>query len=304
MLFLAFLILRHYQTIHDPSYACEELLKTKAAYPFQESHVPLKFIGGLPVVTVSVNGSPGLPFVLATGMGVCVFDEELAHQLKLTPSSASLTDEGKKILLAEINSLRIGAAEARNVPVLFNNLDWTPEHFGKYVAGFIGYGFLQNFESIFNFPDSVLTLSPADSAPYNFVNSDSLVLLPFANLTEQPRHVFVNAQVNEKEVSLEIDTMIRDGLYLAGTPDRYKPGVFFGEKNETKPTVRPHTIQRGNVAKLKLGDFEVTNIATQFSCIVAPETTFSDANVLGMDVLRQFKMTLNYKKRQLILEKK
>lgn len=304
LLLLAFLLLRHYKNMHDPSFACEELLKTESVYLFQEQSVPIKMFGGLPVVQVSVNNSPGLPFVLATGMGICVFDEELARQLKLAPPKVSVTNDGKELLLGEIGLLQIGAAKVPNVPVLINNLDWTQEHFGKFVAGFIGYGFLQHFETVFDFPDSMLTLSPTDSLPDTIQNSDSLIVLPFANVTERQRHVFVNARVNEKEVPLEIDTMIRDGLYLAGTPDRYQPGVFFGDKNETTRVARSHTIQRGNVSRLKLGDFQLNDIGTHFSCIVSPQRSFSDANVLGMGVLKQFKMTLNYKKRQLILEKR
>jgi hypothetical protein len=304
LLFLAFLLLRHDQTQNDASHACEVLLKTGAIYPFSENHVPIEWVGGLPFVQVSVNGSPGLPFVLATGMGVCIFDEELARQLQISPVNASLSDAGEKILLGEIHSLRIGAADARNIPVLFNNLDWTLAHFGKFAAGFIGYGFWENFEARFDFPDSTLTLTQADSIPWPLENSDSQVVLPFDNFAEQPRHVFVKALVNEKEVSLEIDTMIRDGLYLAGTPDRYQPGVFFGDKNTAAPAAREQTIQTGRVSRLNLGGMELTDIRTQFSCIVSPKENFSDANVLGMGVLKHLKVTLNYKKQQLMLENK
>lgn len=301
LLFFAFLLLRNYRDQRDPSAACERLLQTGTDYSFSGNQVPINMVDGLPFVQVSVNGSPGLPFVLATGMGVCILDAELAQQLNISPQNSSLSESGQKILLGEITSLRIGAAEARDVPVLINDLDWTLAQFGKYAAGFIGHGFLENFESVFDFPDTTLRLTPADTLPDAQPNSDSLVVLSFANPAEQPRHVFVPAQVNSKDVLLEMDTLVRDGLYLSGTPDRYQPGVLLGDKNAT--ITRP-SIQMGLVSRLQLGLLELTEIPTQFSCVVSPEKNFADANVLGMGVLKQLKVTLNYKKQQVTFEKK
>jgi len=301
LLFLAFLFLRHYREQNDPSAACERLLQAGTVYSISGNRIPIEMVAGLPFVQVSVNGSPGLPFVLATGMGVCILDAELAQQMNISPTNRSLSESGQKILLGEIASLRLGAAEARDVPVLINNLDWTLAQLGKYAAGFIGHGFLENFETVFDFPDSTLVLTPADTLPAALLNSDSLVVLPFANPTEQPRHVFVAAQVNGKAVLLEMDTLVRDGLFLSGTPDRYQPGVLLGDKNAT--TTR-NSLQAGLVSRLQFGHLELTEIPTQFSCLVSPETNFSDANVLGMGVLKQLKVTLNYKKQQLTLEKK
>ncbi|MBN2090927.1 hypothetical protein JW964_15045 [candidate division KSB1 bacterium] len=293
---------------NDPSYACELILKQQIPAQPPDSIIRFELWNELPYITAAVNGSAPLPFIFATSMGVCSYDQELADIQKLTDGSTNLnytsySGRNLPLKLGQFDSLQLGQCLGKNIPVFLNNLDWTFNSFGKYAAGFIGYEFLKNYAVECNFLTGTMKLTKTDTLPCELEESDSLAVLPFIHYPEFPRQVFVKARINQRDMVLVLDTLVPDGLLLAGTPDRYQPGVTFGGFENTARQGRSHTIQRGTVSSLELGGILLTNIPTQFSCVVTPGEEAPLSNVLGMAVLKKLKFVISYPKQVVLFQK-
>lgn len=293
---------------NDPSYACEMLLKQPIPVLSQDSTVQVELWNELPYIYASVNGSANLPFILATSMGVCSYDLELAEIQNLTKeitksTYTSYSGQNLPLKLGQLRTIRLGLCVGENIPVFLNNLDWTFNSFGKFAAGFIGYEFLKNYELECHFAAGFIKLTETDSLPYQLEESDSLAIVPFVHHPDFPRQIFIVARINQRNIVLVLDTLVRDGLLLEGTPDRYQPGVSFGGFDNTVRQGRRHTIQRGTISSLELGKIQLTNIPTQFSCVVTPGEDAPLSNVLGMAVLKQLKFVISFPKRVVLFQK-
>jgi hypothetical protein len=305
---LVFIYLKNEMEKNDPSYTCEMLLKQQSPTSPPDSHVQVELQNELPYIFAAVNGCAPLPFILATSMGVCSYDQELAEIQNITVSATKLnytsySGRNLPLKLGQFDSLRVGNGIGKDVPVFLNNLDWTFQSFGKYAAGFIGYEFLKNYALECNFAAGIIKLAETDTLPYQLEESDSLAVLPFISHPDFPRQVFIQARINQRDIVLVLDTLVPDGLLVQGTPDRYQPGVTFGGFESTSRQGRHHTIQRGTISTLELGGIQLTNIPTQFSCVVTPGEDAPLSNVLGMAVLKRLKLVINYPKQMVLFQK-
>ncbi len=305
---LLFIYLKNEMEKNDPSYTCEMLLKQQIPSPPTDSLVQVELQNELPYILAAVNGRAPLPFILATSMGVCSYDEELAEIQNISAGATKLnytsySGRNLPLKLGQFDSLRVGNCTGRDVSVFLNNLDWTFPSFGKYAAGFIGYEFLKNYALECNFAAGIIKLTETDSRPYQLEESDSLAVLPFITHADFPRQVFIKARINQRDLILVLDTLVPDGLLVQGTPDRYQPGVTFGGFESTSRQGRHHTIQRGTISILELGGIQLTNIPTQFSCVVTPGEEAPLSNVLGMAVLKRLKLVINYPKKMVLFQK-
>jgi len=147
ILFSAMLV---FQKRNDPSNTLLELLETGRPYYYQAERVPITRMGDLPIIPVSINGSPALPFLLATGAGVCVIDDNIGDALGLPRLTGhdllrEAAENGRSLKLWQCDAFTVGAATVKDIPVMLNNMDWTQRQFGTFIAGFIGYYFLSEF---------------------------------------------------------------------------------------------------------------------------------------------------------------
>ncbi len=299
---LLFIYLKNEIEKNDPSYPYEMLLQQPVPTQPPDSMIRVELWKDLPYISANVNGSAPLPFILAISMGVCSYDQELAEIQKLTDgkiklSYTSYSGQNLPLNFGQFNSIKLGHSEEKNIPVFLNNLDWTYHSFGKYAAGFIGYGFLKNYEVACDFAAGSIKLLETDTLAYQLEESDSLAILPFILHPEFPSQVFIKARINQRDMVLVLDTLVPDGLLLEGTPDRYQPGVTFGGFENTVRQGRSHTIQRGTISSLELGRIQLTNIPTQFSCVVTPGEDAPLSNVLGMAVLKKLQLVISYPKK-------
>lgn len=137
--------------------------------------VPVLWSSGLPLVPVTVNGRPGLPFLLDTGAPHTLLDRTLAGRQGIRANSGKYSNrtglgvsgafsysvaEGVTIQFAGIRSL--GAAQVAGIrtpaPVAF--LTDIPQRFSVPCYGILGRDFLNRFRMVFDGPGCTVTLVP------------------------------------------------------------------------------------------------------------------------------------------------
>jgi len=111
--------------------------------------VPLKKSGGGWIISVELNGLYSANLILDTGATITSLSEDLAFDmgltadLRYTPISAETANGTTTAWLAQVQTIRSGEAELKNLQVAildFSNLSQ------RNISGLLGLNFLNNFE--------------------------------------------------------------------------------------------------------------------------------------------------------------
>ena len=293
ILFSAMLI---FQKKSDPSNSMLELLKTRRPYYYQAERVPITRIGSLPIIPVSINGSPALPFLIATGAGVCVIDDAIGKALGLPPLVRhallqEAAETGRNLKLWNCDRLTVGAATVENIPVMLNSMDWTQRQFGSFIAGFIGFNFLSKFITVLDFPSNQAgfyhTLAQLDS-DIDFASEDGVMLEMLSNATH-PRHVFVKGMLCDREIKFAMDT-------------GYTGGALLRAESTTFPCVRRSEVTpfpyNGDI---QIHGFEKMTIPVDFTGRIDGNPKMPQASLLGMKLWERYRIILDYTSKTVVL---
>ena len=132
--------------------------------------VPVEVSRHCPYVSVRVNDSGPLTFLLASGLPVTVLDSRVAEALGL-PVGERVRVAGEARLAGQMDALaldrlRVGAAEVRGLRVLGGSLGEVCDSLDHPVDGLLGYDFLSRFAATLDLGHGALTLTdPAAWAP-------------------------------------------------------------------------------------------------------------------------------------------
>jgi hypothetical protein len=128
----------------------------------EESRIEFVITDPLPVVRVSVNGSPPQLFIVDTGGAEIVLDDDLAEAIgaQIGGSLTSPYAGGKtaKTGLGKVDSVAIGDFLVRDVPVHILNTDHWSSDFGMEIKGVVGTRFLMHFLSTIDYSGGSLIL--------------------------------------------------------------------------------------------------------------------------------------------------
>lgn len=261
-------------------------------------------------VTATVNGSRPLSFIFDTGAEMTVLDSAVARDLGLETAGA-LTAQGSGEKTADGTfakgvSLTIGGATAVDLSVVAISLDDLTTIEGRKLDGIAGYDFLSRFLVEIDYPRQRINLFDRKS----FVYKGKGEHVPFTLVQNVPR---VRATVtttagSEFAGEFTVDTGSRSALSL-NTPfvDR-NPALLalanesrlapfgFGIGGETKTRV-------GRVAGFRIGRFTLANVVTGFSRDAKGADSTADlAGNIGGEILRRFRVTIDYDHLDMILE--
>ncbi|MCK5738121.1 aspartyl protease family protein [bacterium] len=296
LLITLFSIIMVFQKKNDPSNSMLKLLETGRPYYYQAERVPITRMGDLPIVPVSINGSPALPFLLSTGAGVCLIDDDIGKQLGLPQiTSHALLQEaaenGHSLKLWQCDAFTVGAATVTGIPVMLNNMDWTHRQFGTFIAGFIGYNFLSEFMTLLDFPQNQVgfyhSLAQLD-ADSDFASEDGVTLKMLADAVH-PRHLFVNGIFCNREVKFAMDTGYAGGALLRAEKETF-PCVRLSEKSDFSYT-----------GEMQFHGLEQLIIPVDFTGRVNGNPKMPQASLLGMKVWSQYRIILDYKSKTVTL---
>ena len=268
--------------------------------------VPFKLVDGRIFVSVRVNGEGPFAFIFDTG-GNGVISASVAERLHLpTGKTETGTGAGEKLVTAvdtTVRELQIGDLRLSNVAFRVISLDDAPAVYGKQpLDGIIGFPILEQLIVEVDYETNRLKLtSPAAYEPRNSGST-----LHF----QRPRWVpLVEATLDGIRGEFGVDTGARLSLLLYGP---------FVEQHDLRTKYHPEVSGvtgwglggpvRTQLARGKLfllGDLPVRDPLVRLPLQASGTLKSSDdaAGLIGSDILRQFKITLDYGRKSITFQK-
>lgn len=254
-----------------------------------EGKIPFKVIGHDIVVTARIDGfERDFSFIVDTG-GVALLDKSVADELGLKQRGT----------MAKISTLDLSGYEIENV-FCFTTFDFSIfKRLGTPIHGIIGSNLMERFKVTFDFQTSTLMLSTDAAA---LAVPDNGIYFSFRN------HPVNNAPI----IKLKADGKEMDGMIDTGQPyPLVLPLKDFKQivKPEKKDIVRSKGLMikwpqmDSNINYLKrLKTFELGSLKIKDAlCIFGEPPQMLSMPLIGMDLLSQFKMIINYPGDELLL---
>lgn len=264
------------------------------------------FFAAFPLVRVRINGGEPLEFLFDTGnAGRSVLDISVAQRLglDLAPSgSISFAGITLPTLRAEatrfqiLNGGRRGAIDLRGIS--FDALDLAPfgELAGRRVDGILGYDVIHRFVTTVDYERQTVSFGAPRPEP-----ALGRQVVPF---TLRQGWIIVKTRVNggeEEEMILDtgasLTTFSRERARRLGLDvSRARPTTLMLPIGRV--TYLPHRLRQVEFAGRALADSAAVVVATREGLF----TSGTETSLLGANVLRHFRLTIDYGRRQLLVE--
>ncbi len=269
------------------------------------STIPFDVIDNRIFVDVRLNGKGPFRFIFDSGAGA-IMTPELAKELRLKIEGTSQSGgAGEKTV--DTGNTKVAEMQVGNVRLAEQPFGVISFADAKYVFGtarvdgVIGDEVLRRFVVKIDYERNRLTFIQ----PSQFVYHGSGTVLPI----QRPRLIpIVEGEIDGIAGKFGIDTGARSSLILYGP---------FVEENNLRAKYQakvegitgwgiggPIRSQIARINVLKLGAVEVRSVVTRFSLQRSGAlTSTAMAGLVGPDVLKQFNVTFDYSRQQMILEK-
>jgi len=279
------------------------------------AHIPFELHSNLILMYVRINDTDSLRFILDTGVSsIIVTDPTILKpdKLRLT-RKVNLTGagEGKSISahVAIDNQFAMGRLRAnhQNIVVLEEDFLKLSEYVGVPVHGIFGYEVFNNFVVTIDFAKKELVLMQPDRYKYKSSKGDKHPLIiedtkPFTDA------VTLLADGREHPIRVLIDTGAGHALLLNNSPGgdnfRLPEKVIRAQLGRGLNGVINGNL--GRIEHVRLGRFTMDNIVASFPDSLAFGTKlrggFDRQGNIGCELLRRFKVTMNYRDRYMVLK--
>lgn len=284
---------------YGTAYPAPTLALASGASPVE---IPFELGGNTPLVPVYVNGQGPLWFELDTGFGGDVLDTNRARALGLdvgAPEKVPAPGGSVERSFVHDVSLRVGGVDLPPQTLLVIPLEQFAPFFGHQVDGVLSYDFINRF--VVEIDYSAARLRLYDPQTYQYRGRGETLSVSFMGQAPYVLASVLQSGREPVEGKFEIDTGSLDALNL-NTP--------FVEANKLlhpgQKTFRVRGMSLGGetqgvitrVEALRLGRF---TIRTPLTSVVADQV--DRAGQISAEILRRFKLILDYSRRQVIFEK-
>ena len=269
--------------------------------------IPLDIDNNIIRIKVRVNGSRELTMIFDTGASQSGIDEHFVKELGLKTTSEKLKGRGTGGSFTgtyiKSSNLSVNGVEVTNQPLAAFKINAPP---GFEFDGIIGYDFIAPFVVEIDYQNKMMTLT--ESLSYVYRGRGEIIKLKLGGRkTPLIRTVF---SVNKRlafAANLELDTGA-DNAFLLNSPVVRKHRLLGIFKNAIKSEangaggVQSRVIAR--VGSAKFGSITINNPPVALSLDKAGSGAATDNDgVIGGEVLRRFKVIIDYSRRRMILEK-
>lgn len=268
--------------------------------------IPFEYRTHQPIVPVSVNGGPAVPFVIDTGASIHVLDREIATKARVGGGRARTMHGG--------GQAAVDAAFVDGVTLEAGGQAWSEQRAAvaslgypdrKHFAGLLGAPILQRYTVQFAFGARIMRLFD----PLAYEPPPGAVLVPFEL---QEDLAIVRATIDDGRGPVEARLMVDTGA--STFLDLNRPFVDAHKLTETMPEVasaqRPAAL--GGTAPFVYATARRVTLAGQV--FDAPRIGLSRAEsgsssrserdgVIGNALLERYVMTVDYRRKLLVLEK-
>ena len=267
--------------------------------------IPLENDNNILFMRVSVNGSRPLRFIFDTGASVSVINSELITELKLkVEGQASGTATGGAIQVGLVNgvSLKVAGAEVANQIVATMSLDKMP---CVEFDGVIGYDFINQFIVEIDYPKSLINLYNPRTYVYSGQGKIVPLLIAGRRIPLAVANIFLEGG-RSVVGQLEIDTG-GDSAFVIDSPFVKKHGLMRSLSTSLKGTgVGAGGEQKrvvGRVKRVQLGPFTLDKPVVNLEEDTEDSRDGKEGDgIVGGEVLRRFKVILDYAHQRMILE--
>lgn len=317
-LLIGFLLLLSEWSVGMSSDDIPEVSGEKYGYFLEKNHktarIPFELHSNLILLYARINDTDSLRFILDTGVSsIIITDPNILKpdKLRLT-RKVNLTGagEGKSIAahVAIDNQFAMGRLHAnhQNIVVLEEDFLRLSEYVGVPVHGIFGYEIFNNFVVTIDFAKKELLLMQPDRYKYKASKGDKHPLIiedtkPFTDA------VTLFADGRERPIRVLIDTGAGHALLLNNTK---KESFQLPEKVIRAQLGRGlNGVINGNLGRvehLRLGRYTMNNIVASFPDSIAFASklngSFDRQGNIGCELLRRFKVTMNYRDRYMVLK--
>jgi predicted aspartyl protease len=268
--------------------------------------IPFEYRTHQPVVPVSVNGGAAVPFVIDTGASIHVIDREIANKAGVGGGTATTMRGG--------GQAAVDAAFVNGVTLATAGQAWSEQRAAiaslgypdrKHFAGLLGAPILQRYTVQFAFGSRVMRLFD----PLTYEPPAGAVLVPFELQEDLP---IVRATIDDGRGPVEARLMVDTGA--STFLDLNRPFVDAHKLTETMPEVssaqRPAAL--GGTAPFVYATARRVTLAGQvfdaarigLSRAQSGSSSRSERDgIIGNALLERYVMTVDYRRKILVLEK-
>ena len=284
------------------------LLSTRATVAGMQTvhEIPFEFKTRQPIVPVNINGGATVPFVVDTGASIHLIDTEIARKASVSGGrSAQMSGGGQAavdVQWVDGLTLETGPLSWKAQRAALASLGYPDK---KHFAGLLGAPILMRYTAQFAFPTRTMRLiDPATYEP-----PAGAVMVPFELQADLP---VVRAKLDWGAGPVEARLMFDTGA--ATVIDLNRPFVDAHRLTETmtdaKPSDRPAAIGGtapflyGTARRATLGTLEFERPRIGLSRAQSGSSSRSERDgIIGNDLLQSFVVTVDYRRRNLVLER-
>jgi hypothetical protein len=279
------------------------------AQHFAPVTLPFDYFNRHIFITITLNGTPGMVFLLDSGTNSNILSMNTASAMGLQPVSIQQEKglglgSGKvHVAAAKDIDARIGEIQIANLMAVIDLQD-LENRFGHRIDGILGFPFLQNFVVVLDFDKHLLTLMPSKKYSYRGPG-DTLYLTSRSTATSIPV-MLSTVDHMQRQIKVEVDTGsdVTLLLYPHYVHGAHLEGIFPPKAQQQAYGLGGYfAMQYGVLNSLLMGRTEASHLIVfkMLSEPIATRTGF--AGVIGTSLLDQFgKVVFDVPRGHIILE--
>ena len=267
--------------------------------------IPLKLEHRQLLVWASINGHAPMPFILDTG-GHAILTTGAAKTLGLHASGAGESGGAGAgtigLQYARVQTIRLGAAELRNQPMLVINYPYDFYERGQKqpIAGILGLEVFEHFATRIDYGDGKITLAPLSSYSYQGNGTP----IPFHFQDDMP---MIDAAADNHAGMFGTDTgnagtliLFGDYLQRTGLQEAYRGGTLvIGHGTGGRNTGRREVLHTYTI-----GGHTIRNVPSNFTNMSRGAfSSWTEAGNAGYEIFARFIPTFDYAHQTIYLDR-
>ena len=272
--------------------------------------IPFELYDNHIYLPVRVNGSEPLKFVLDTGAAVSLINERRAKQLsiKMSDTGEVINPDNEKwrakLHLTQDVSFNMAGAETFAKQVAVVSFDPLESILGRRFDGLLGFELLNRYVVEIDYVAKTITLH--DPKSFRFSGNGEAVPLRLVDKLPVIRAGIKLAGRDTIEGEFEIDTGMRTAVALhtpfvnrhkmLSTGQKVFPSIGISASGESEMAV-------GRIQRIQIGRYAIESPIAEYSQATrGPLARDTYAGIIGGEILRRFKVILDYSRNRMILE--
>ncbi len=263
--------------------------------------IPLHRYGGLPIVTVTIDGQPCNMFFDSGAPGVILNSKYFEHNIDgqvMGSGGHGAVGTGTVSGMHHVKLMDMGGVALSETDIMTSDLS-NLETVGIAVHGILGQSFYKDFDVLFDFKRGEIVLLNPDTT-YRWLQDEGYRYQTVSGVKKGHLLAF-ECQVGDTPVVLAFDSGAQTNLLAIDWPEQHPSSV----KGIKKDNLIGYGDGQASITKgktsLTLGGRKFKKLQTAFSDIYHLKESKGIDGLFGCEVLAEQKLLISYKRQELIL---